>query len=247
MMPTKNTYLFMTYKIIFIILCLTGLLLNSGINTGIFRTSGFNYYTILSNIVCLIYMSSSLIYNQIRLKNNKNIKTFTPRIKGSVTLCIFITFMIYNCVLIPQNFSIDKLHIFLTLSNILVHYIIPLMMIGDWLLFDNKMIWKKTDPIFWLFLPIAYFIFVTIRAQIGGIIPGTNSRYPYPFMDADLLGWGKYILAFFILAAAFLILGYLLYFVDRLIGRKSKNITIKTPMGSMENIYYNIDLKEIIE
>lgn len=174
-------------------------------------------------------MFCSLIYNFIRLKKLKNIQTLAPRFKGAVTLCIFITFMIYNCVLIPQNFSLDRLPDFFNMPNIIVHYIVPVMMIGDWLIFDNKRIWKRYDPFIWLSLPVAYFTFVTLRAQIGGIIPGTNSRYPYPFMDADFLGWSNYILVFFILATAFLILGYLLFFVDRLLGKKNRNIVYNNP------------------
>ncbi|MDR2011078.1 MAG: hypothetical protein LBQ22_11435 [Bacteroidales bacterium] len=65
-------------------------------------------------------------------------------------------------------------------------------------------------------------MFVTLRGQTGNIIPGTNSSYPYAFMDENLLGWTDYIMTFFILASIFIILGYFIFFIDRMIGRSKK-------------------------
>ena len=51
---------------------------------------------------------------------------------------------------------------------------------------------------------------------------GTVSRYPYPFMDFDLLGTGKGILIIIVLSVIYIAMGYLLYVLDRLLGKKRK-------------------------
>jgi hypothetical protein len=99
---------------------------------------------------------------------------------------------------------------------LIVHYVIPIMTISDWLLFDKKGYITKLSPLIWTILPLAYFVYAVIAAQFGDGI-GYNSRYPYPFMDADLLGWGRVIITTVILVAFFVVLGYLSFALERLI------------------------------
>ena len=47
---------------------------------------------------------------------------------------------------------------------------------------------RPRAAVYFLAYPIAYSIFIALRAQFGGYLYGTV-RYPYPFADPDLLGW----------------------------------------------------------
>lgn len=48
------------------------------------------------------------------------------------------------------------------------------------------------------------------------------SRYPYPFVDVDLYGLGMVLLMVGAILLGFLILGYVIYAFDRILGRLSR-------------------------
>ena len=70
--------------------------------------------------------------------------------------------------------------------------------------------------------PAAYFVYTMIRARVSSFRFYNGSPYPYPFMDVDALGWGKVLLIFLAMAAAFLALGYVLVWIDHLLARRQK-------------------------
>jgi hypothetical protein len=98
-------------------------------------------------------------------------------------------------------------------ANVLAHYVVPIMVIADWLLFDQKGVMKKLDPVKWLVIPLAYLIFSLVRAQFG-TFPGTKSRYPYFFLDIDKYGVGRVAVNVLLVGAGYAILGYVIYFID---------------------------------
>jgi len=101
------------------------------------------------------------------------------------------------------------------------------MVFFDYLLFTPKGSFKSFDPLTWTLIPIAYLIFAVVRAEISPLMfsgfGGTSSRYPYPFMDFDLLGTGKGILIIIVMSVIYIAMGYLLYVLDRLLGKKRKS------------------------
>ncbi len=105
-----------------------------------------------------------------------------------------------------------------TLSDVLVHYITPLMALADWLLFDPKGRYRWFHPFAWLSLPLAYQLFAVIRAPFITAPTPSGSRYPYLFIDIDALGWGV-VLWPLGMAAGLVALGYALYGINHLLGR----------------------------
>ena len=75
----------------------------------------------------------------------------------------------------------------------------------------------------WLAYPIIYAIFIFIRAEVGGVLYGT-SRYPYPFIDVDLIGgWVAAVVP--VMAAAFYGLGRLYVLADmKIASRLSRSV-----------------------
>jgi hypothetical protein len=57
-------------------------------------------------------------------------------------------------------------------------------------------------------LPLAYFPYALARGALDG-------RYPYPFIDVGTLGWARVLGNAAAIAAAFLIAGYALVWLDR--------------------------------
>ena len=74
-------------------------------------------------------------------------------------------------------------------SCILVHLVIPLGMIFDFLFSKDEYQVKKNDILFSLIPPVLYFIFCLIRAEISEVRLTGGSRFPYWFIDIDAYGW----------------------------------------------------------
>ena len=77
-------------------------------------------------------------------------------------------------------------------------------------------------PFLWGIFPSAYFVYTMIRARVSSFRFYNGSPYPYPFMDVDALGWGKVLLIFLGMAAAFLVFGYVLVWLDHLLARRQR-------------------------
>jgi hypothetical protein len=209
-MYIKNRKFATIYRLILIILGVYGLYLNF---TGgrIDAVSLLSFYTIQSNIVVLIFFAW-LVVRSWRRRDDQTPSLWYYTVKGGVTVCIALTFIVFHFVLRPTLFAMGGY--VSSGANILVHYVVPLMTIGDWLLFDRKGGFRRLDPLKWLVIPLAYFIFALVRAPFGSLA-GMNSRYPYFFIDIDKYGVGQVALNVALFAVGFAALGYLLYLIDR--------------------------------
>ena len=107
-------------------------------------------------------------------------------------------------------------------SNLTVHLVVPLMAVADWLLFDRKGSIRPFDPVRWLALPLYYLVFALVAAPLGATYRG-GARYPYFFIDANLIGWSGVAVNVVLVGVAFLALGYAVFAVDRLLGRLSES------------------------
>ena len=145
----------------------------------------------------------------------KKKETFYPRFKGAVTTSITLTFLIYHFLLSPT--AEDYKGVFY-IRNIILHYIVPIMTIFDYIIFDKKGFYKIVDPLIWLIIPIIYFTFMLIRAKVGS--PFSNgSYYPYFIVDIDQYGLKTVLRNIFFIALFFVFLGYIGYFVDRFFNK----------------------------
>lgn len=212
--PRKN--LSLAFKLLIIVIGTIGILLQLGVFEGLFKVKLFNFFTIQCNCFCVIYLTANLVH---LMKDPKGSSVaFYPLIRGMLLLGITVTMLVAHF-LLGLGFSMGSS---LGISMILLHYAVPILFILDCLLFERKGWIRKTDPLKWILLPSLYFFYAIIAAQFGNGI-GINSRYPYPFMNADTLGWGQVLLNVSVLTIGFVLLGYLFYMVDRFIFRFTQN------------------------
>ncbi|MBW5394763.1 Pr6Pr family membrane protein, partial [Brachyspira hampsonii] len=167
------------------------------------------YFTYQSNILVIVYFILD-IFNIINKK-----ETFYPRLKGAVTMSITVTFLVYHFLLSP---TADKYIGFAYIRNVIVHYIVPIMTIFDYIIFDKKGIYKIIDPILWLIIPLLYFMFVLVRARVGSPF-SDGSYYPYFFVDIDKYGLKTVLRNVFFITLFFAFLGYIEYFIDRFFNK----------------------------
>lgn len=216
------------YRLLYVVIGFAGLIMHSGILSEGFRPSMFVYYTNQSNLLCVLFFACKLIYR----KEDREQSAFasfinSPHTKFAITMCIALTGIIYHVLLSPtdkdyQHMASEGFNLH-SLSNLIVHYIIPIMTVLDWLLFDKKGRFKRSDPFIWMILPYLYFIFILLRAPFFGNIGNTSSRYPYNFIDVDALGAGTVAVTVVVITLIFIALGYVLYGSDYLLGKLNKS------------------------
>ena len=211
-----------------------GLIVLSGISGGASAVRWANlfvYYTNLSNLACFlmflyIAVNDASGFIKMRIAGKANGAGDFPApyylTKGAVLMMTTVTMFVYHLMLSSTGFIMRvNADSNLKTANTLLHYVAPCLSLLDWILFTEKNKLKRHYPLIWLTLPFAYFIFTLIRARLGGPepLPGTASRFPYYFLDVDALGISGVFMYVLILTAAFAALGYIIFFIDKLLGK----------------------------
>lgn len=214
-------YLSFIFKSIIVIMGLFGLMFQIGFFTHTVDWNVLSYYTLISNYICIFYFICSLVYTLIHF-DDKELHTFCPFFKGMCVMCITVTFVIVQTLLRGQ-FPCTG---WLGFSFIILHYIIPIMTILDWLFFDEKGLYKKLYPIYWLAIPVIYYLYTIVLVACGYRFSDTN-KYPYSFQDVDALGLTKVLVIDVCIVIFFLILGYIIYFIDKYLSNKHNKVENK--------------------
>lgn len=132
-----------------------------------------------------------------------------PLIQGGVMLAIVLVGLVYNFVLAPM----PQPNLWSALGDVMHHVWVPLAVPLWWLAFAPHRRLGWSAPFLWALYPIAYSAYVLLRA--AGEAAGTPLRYPYPFMDAEALGWVGALTNMAAIAAAFVLVGLLAVLLDR--------------------------------
>ncbi|MDT5108098.1 MAG: hypothetical protein QOI25_5611 [Mycobacterium sp.] len=127
-------------------------------------------------------------------------------LRGAVVLYVVVAGVIWNLFLTERSMGY-------TPSNVLLHTVVPLLAITDWLLIgrgDGAVRWWQ--PFAWLVYPAAYAGLALVVLNRAG------RRAPYYFLDPGSVGIAAVAANTSILALGFLGLGYLLLAMAR--GRR---------------------------
>lgn len=195
---------------------LTGLGIQLGIFQGNFSWSMLRMFTVLSNLVCTAWFLGAAV-SQIRGRE----KPFCPGWKGVCVLSISLTGLV--AALLLRNMV--SFHSAQGISMFLLHVVMPLGTVLDWLAFDEKGHWSRRAPLFWLIPPYAYFGYILLSARFLR----RRMRFPYPFLNYEKLGAGRVALIVLGLTAVFLALGYAYQALDsRLASRQVGKTTARS-------------------
>lgn len=169
----------------------------------------FSYFTIQSNVICLIMMTWKL-------------KKEPPALfRGLAVVCISLTFLVYNFMLRPADFTIANMGNLKNISNLFAHYMVPAFVWIDYLLYTPKGGMKWYYPLIWLCYPLLYLAYIIlVYKPIGGtfIVEGEVCKVPYFFLDTEILGIGGVTLWCLAIAAVILLLSYLILLLDKLLS-----------------------------
>ena len=140
---------------------------------------------------------------------------FSPRadartgLRGAVVLYVVVAGVVWNLLLTGRSMGY-------TPANFLLHVVVPVLAITDWLLVGHRVVGHGTSvgkwwhPIAWLAYPAAYLgVALVVLNRIG-------RRAPYYFLDPGSVGIAAVTVNVTVLAAGFVGLGYLLLAAARL-------------------------------
>ena len=169
-------------------------------------TNFFSYFTILSNLLVAVSITARL------LSPTSSIGRFFSGVRTYSAICLYIT-------IVGIIYSIALRHIWnpqgqQLIADRLLHDWVPLLYLLTWILFTpkNQLAWKNSWA--WLLFPAAYLIYTLVRGSITG-------WYPYPFIHAGELGYGKVAINTLGVLAAFVITGAGLVAINK--SGKKKN------------------------
>ena len=200
------------FKILIIITATVGFLLSTFSYESPLKQ--YAYFTIQSNILVAV------VYLTLVIKKDKS--SLLLIIKNQATLAIILTGLVYNLMLRPYLDGIDYNPN--SLSDLLVHTLTPILVLTDFIVFTKNGKMTIFEPLYYLIFPLIYWIFTIVYVALGGNFnfDTEESNYPYFFLNFEKFGIG-----YFLLVLGFIILiGYLLYFLNKTILKKKGGIEI---------------------
>jgi hypothetical protein len=127
-------------------------------------------------------------------------------LRGAVVLYVVIAGIIWNLFLTGYSMGY-------TGANILLHLVVPVLALADWLLVGRGHgLVRWWQPVAWLVYPAAYLALALV------VLNNMGRRAPYYFLDPDSVGIATVVSNVCVLAACVLALGYALLAVNRLAG-----------------------------
>ncbi|PAU68222.1 Pr6Pr family membrane protein [Bifidobacterium criceti] len=208
----------------YVALGVVGIFGSLGLYDAEFDPDFFVYFTNLSNYLCIGFMLCELVATA-RRRGDGPVRLH-PALKFVSVIAILLTFFVFNLLLAGQpdrdpakNFEV---------TSITFHVVLPLMFTFDWLLcYEHRRV-KWTYPLAATIFPLCYVGFVYVRAWLYGFDADVPLLYPYFFLDASEIGVGGVLRWIGVLLVAFIIFGYLMMAVDRVLPRGSRGTDAST-------------------
>lgn len=97
-------------------------------------------------------------------------------------------------------------------ADLILHYVVPFLAPLFWLLFAPKGAIPWRHAWLWTVYPFVYLVYALTRAALDG-------KYPYPFMDVPKVGWLSTLTTVAIISVGYLVAGFALIWIGRLLGR----------------------------
>ena len=220
----KNRTAQLIFQTIYCTLGLVGTIASLGIfdNINAIRWDFYVHFTNISNYLCIGVMLSALI--QTAKKKEDSYVSAAPLLKFIGMLGILLTFLVFNILLAGAEGRDPQAN--WRVGSLCFHVVLPIMFIADWFLFYERKKSKWYYPIVSIAFPLAYVVFLLIQAIIlkfdaSILIPTTTTPliYPYFFVNLETQGISGVLTWAGILSAAFVVVGFAFYGIDRL-GKK---------------------------
>lgn len=171
--------------------------------------SSLRYFTIQSNILAGGVTLYLLVDRLTASRSPRGSGRAPAYLRGLTMLAISVTGIVFHVMLAP---GLDEPIGFM--SHIL-HTLVPIGFVLDWLLFARKGSFRFRDIPVWVIYPLAYL-------AINLAVATSDGFYPYPFMDAGEIGYGMVTVNALALLVGFSVLGVVYVLVDRFLARRAR-------------------------
>lgn len=157
------------------------------------------YFTILTSLAVAVAMTLVALGRRL-----------SPGVEGGLTLAVVLVGVVYS-LLLAKLYHLTGAALF---ADVLMHKVTPVAMVAYWLIFAKHGPMRWSEPLWWSIYPLGYLAYVLARGAVDGL-------YPYPFLDVRAIGAMQVALNCAAIAAAFLLAGLALVWLDRrLLGRR---------------------------
>jgi len=129
----------------------------------------FGFFTILSNTFAALIFLYSAARSRDRLHG-------LDVLRGGATLAMALVGIIFSILLAKLDSDV------IPWVNIVLHYVMPVIVVVDWLVVPPSTRLGFRDVGFWVAFPAAYVVYTLVR---GSIV----HWYPYPFLNVDVIGY----------------------------------------------------------
>ncbi|MBX9859117.1 MAG: Pr6Pr family membrane protein [Sphingomonas sp.] len=165
-------------------------------------------FTIITNLLV------GLVFAQIAWRGSNSV---SPQVIGGLMLAIVLVGVVFNLLLnmLPHE------TLWYALGDYVHHVVAPIAVPMWWAAFARHGVLRWTSPLLWACYPLAYSVYAVVRAQFMPPGTGMHSRYPYFFMDADLLGWPMAITGMAAIALGFVLTGMVAVACDKWLASRT--------------------------
>lgn len=133
----------------------------------------FSYFTVLSNIFAVI----ALLLGAFALATGTN-SVAVHLVRGAAALYMTMTGIVFAVLLAGIEGSVLTA---VPWDNIVLHYIMPIVMLLDWVVDRPSSGVPYDKAVLWLIFPLVYVVYSLVRGAVTG-------WYPYPFLDVSANG-----------------------------------------------------------
>ena len=145
-----------------------------------------------------------------------------PWLKGLVTVSDIITGIVGTFVLGRPDIAHNPRTFGLIPEAYVIHVIVPLLVLADFLLNDPHRLYRWHYLLSWLLFPLVWFGAVLLHARVRpseGISgnPGDHNPYPYHFLDLPALGARQFWIDVGLVALGFVLIELVVIGLDRLL------------------------------
>ena len=221
-MIIRNRLFALLYRIVAFILTVTTIALSveEAHRCGYQWVVLINYFEFLVAFAAMIIFGLLIIFNSIDLKKGINgiaAGIYMPVALGLVSFS-FLNLIAFTCYTIPtEGHSYG-------LPQFLLNIGIPLLVIADWVLFEEKGTVKWPLISFYVLLQTIYMMFMLVRKDVWSDVTLFNGRMvPYPFFDAENLKQGLLVLSIVIYIVGGSAISSLTVLLNNIFAGKYKN------------------------
>ena len=167
----------------------------------------FSYFTILVNILAALALTLPWLAPQSAPGKFFSSPTVRTAIAAYIIIVMTIVYFVLRHLTILQGWDF--------VADLLLHYVMPVLFVIDWLFLVRKQTLKVSHTLGWLAFPVVYLIWTFIHGAYSGF-------YPYPFLNNSELGIARVLLNEAGLLVIFLVLGFILVTGGRMLDKRRK-------------------------